>query len=93
MRNKKALFDYIYDEVVCEGGDGEAWIFLKESSAEEIAKEFFDYLVKENKVFGTTLTEREGHYYVWDNQEGWVFTNRKYVEEAYPDADLVIKMY
>jgi hypothetical protein len=94
VRNTKAFFDYIYDEVVYgSGGDGEAYIFLKESSAEEMAADFLSYLRYNNKVFGATLTEREGHYFVWDNQEGWVFTNRKYVEDAYPYADLIVKMY
>ena len=94
MRNKKSLFEFIWDEIIYgSGGDGEGYIFLKDTPAETLAKEFYKWVDSEKGLQGFTLSERDGHYYVWDNQEGFVFTNRRYTEDAYPYADMVLKIY
>jgi len=51
MRNKKALFEFIWDEIIYGvGGDGEGYIFLKDTPAETLAKEFYKWVDSE-KVF------------------------------------------
>ena len=94
MRNTKALFEFLHDEVVYgSGGDGEGYIFLKDTDAKQMANDFMDYLKYENILFGYKLEERDGHYWVCEGQESFCFTNKPYVEDAYPFADIVIKMY
>lgn len=94
MRNNKALFDFLHDEVVYgSGGDGEGYVFLKDTDAKQMANDFMDYLKSENKLFGYKLEERDYLYCVYEGQESFCFTNQPYVESDYPYADVVIKLY
>ena len=64
MRNKKALFEFIWDEIIYGvGGDGEGYIFLKDTPAETLAKEFYKWVDSEKGLQGFTLSERDGHSY------------------------------
>ena len=93
-RNKEALFTFIFDEVRRSGGDGEGWIYLsKDTEAKEMAEEFLEWIKQTGRQFDASVKEHNGHFYVWDNQEGFTFTNEKYDPESVNYADVTIQLY
>ena len=92
--NKEALFTFIFDEVVRSGGgDGEGWIFLKDTQAKVMAEEFVEWIKRTERKFSSTINEHNSHFYVWDDQEGFTFTNAEYDPELVKYADVAIQMY
>jgi len=89
----KNLFEFIWSEIIYgHGGDGVAEIYLKQTSAEQMAKDFFEWIKKEKNAKCFELnSDRAAKHNVWSNQEGFVFTNEEY--KPHPFEDLVVITY
>ena len=90
----KNLFEYIWSEIIYgHGGDGVAKIYLKDTDAKQMAEEFYEWIKKEKgaKCFDLNSNRAE-KYNVWCNQEGFIFTNKKY-ESDHEFDDLIVITY
>jgi len=94
MRNNKALFEFLHDEVVYgSGGDGEGYVFVEDTDVKQMASDFMHYL-QENKKYGFNFDEREnGDCWIFREQESFCFTKQEYSPNFCPFADVVIKLY
>lgn len=94
MVNKKALYEFLYDEVVYgSGGDGEGYVFLKDTDPKEMATDFIDYIRSNRLYYGFRLEEKEnGDCWLIEEQESFCFTKQPYSENFCPFADVVIQL-
>ena len=91
---KENLFEYIWAGIIYgHGGDGVAKIHLKKTDAKQMAEEFYEWIKKEKdaKCFDLN-SDRAAKYNVWCNQEGFIFTNKKY-ESGHEFDDLIVITY
>ena len=90
MPNNTKMFEYVYEQVVASGGDGDAFIILRMQDIKRVASEFFDFA--ESKFKGHTLVEHDGNFIVSCNQEYWLFTKNENIDV--PNwVDVTIRMY
>ena len=88
----KNLFEFIWSEIIHVGGDGVAKIHIRDADAEQMAKDFFEWIKKEKDANDFELnSDRAMRHNVWSNQEGFIFTNEEY--EPDPFDDLVVITY
>ncbi len=64
--NNKKLFDWIYDLIISEGGDGDAVIGFKHQDYREVAKQFREYFPSfwEMDVKPTNITFVDNQQYI-----------------------------
>lgn len=69
MDNRIRILDLLYNNVIDEGGDGDAIWFSRYSSLEEILKLINEYNLNNNT--GWCIEEKE-NYLLWGDNQEWV---------------------
>ena len=87
----KNLFEFIWSEIIYgHGGDGAAKIHLIDTDAEQMAKDFFEWIKKEKDANDFELnSDRATRHNVWSNQEGFIFTNEEYEPGRFDDLVVI----
>ena len=89
------LFEYIFETVKLERGDGDAVVYLTKRDAEVVAKQFYAWLqLKEGWEMSHSLTSLGGFYNVTDRRnENFTFTNNPYLENQPQWFTVVVQTY
>lgn len=89
------LFEYIFEVVSLECGDGDAVVYLTKRDAEVIAKQFHDWLkTQEGRGQSHFLSSVGGFHHVSDRcNENFTFTNNPYLENQPQWFTVVVQTY
>ena len=78
MQDNTKLFDFIYETVIGEGGDGDLALVLTAQDHRIVADQFQQYLLEHHsKWAGWQRDNRpDGDIVFWQDQESFIFSNR-----------------
>ena len=74
MQNNTKLFEYIYENVISQGGDGDLAVVFTTQDHRVAADQFEKFLATKSGRWNRENL-KDGDIVFWDNQESFVFSN------------------